>query len=156
MGNYSSRNIGSKIKTAASGSGSLTAAGAGDAAEVTGAGFDRMAAGGGGFLSAVLAVWAKAVQAGATTLKMTVKIEHADDSGFSVNLTSVTLSAAAPGDTIVTGAGTKEGTLEYDVNLSSLRRYVRLKVTPDLSAAGVDTATWAAGFIMGGADQLPV
>jgi hypothetical protein len=56
---------------------------------------------------------------------------------------------------VITGPGTLYGAQKISGDLNLLARYVRCRFTPNLSAAGVDTAALAAVAIFGGADELP-
>jgi len=132
----------------------LTAAGAGDNTEVVGQIIDTTL-----FkhpLSlAILVPW-KAVLAASKTLTLkTVKLEHGGDSGLSDAANLVT-----PADVVVatdSGSGsTLHGCQKYDVDIGGLgcKRYIRLKVTPDLNNTATDTATIAGAFVFGGQDSL--
>lgn len=146
--------LNSQIQTSALAAGTLTAGGAGDNAEVTATVIDRNTPGGNTFLSAVLAIISSAVLAAAATLKLTVKIADSDDNvtfGADVTLLNAGTVSTGPG-----GGGTVLTATELGLDLSGYKRYVRIKITPDLSAANTDTATWAAALVMGGSNNRPV
>lgn len=129
-----------------------TAGGTGDNTEKTSAAIDRMVAGGAGYLSAVLAVGYLTTVASGQTLKVTAKISDSDD-GTTFG-TDTTLANAV---TVETGAVTaKDGCYELGIDLSAYKRYVRLKMTLDLSASATDTFLYSATLVLTGADHLPV
>jgi hypothetical protein len=133
---------------------SLTAGGAGDNTQVVGQIIDRTL-----FSfpqSATFAIFAKAVLGASATLTLkTVLIEHGDAANLSDAATF-----SAPADFILftdAGAGsTLRGQKEYDIDLAGAKRYLRLKFTPDLSAANTDTAECSSVVIFGGTDTVPV
>ncbi len=144
-------NIGSYLAVKrASDNASATAAGSGDATEVTGSGIDRSAIG--MPVSAILAVSYKTVLAAAKTLSVAAAI---DDSPDGTTWTVYTSAANAVLETAGTGALTARGVLELSADLQKANRYVRARFTPDLSATGTDTAELAAAFVFGGFQELP-
>lgn len=146
------RNIGDVIKVLRVGANiAATAGGSGDAAEVTGAIFDRLAIGTPS--SGVLAVSYSATLAEGETLSLTYSVEEGAESDLSdaETLKSGTV-VLATGDT---GGSTEAGVAEVDVKLAAGGRYVRVDLTPDLSAGSTDTAELAAVMVCGGMDRLP-
>lgn len=148
-------NIGSRIATSrASDNVSLTAGGAGDNTQVVGQIIDRTL-----FnypLSVVVAICAKAVLGASATLTLkTVLLEHGDTSNLA---DAATFSAPADAVLFTDGGsgGTQRGQKEYDIDLAGAKRYLRLKFTPDLSAANTDTAECSSALIFGGSDTLPI
>lgn len=129
-----------------------TAGGTGDNTELTSDGIDRLAAGGTGYMSAVLVIAYLTTVAAAQTLRATVKVAQSDDGtnwGSSTTLeNAVTLETGA-----VTG---KKAVHELSVDLSGYKRHVRFLVTMDLSAANTDTFLYGAALVMGSPDKLPV
>lgn len=130
----------------------ITAAGSGDATTVTGQTIDREGFAGGSLPnSAEIAVLFSATLASGKTLSVTFDVQDSPDgTNFSDYATSAALVAA----TGPSGGGTVRGQLEYQVNLTSARRYVRLLFVPDCSATGTDTATVIAAGFFGGFDRL--
>lgn len=127
------------------------AAGTGDNTELTSAAIDRMIAGGAGFLSGLFVANYVTTLTAAATLKITVKIADSDDG--STFGSDTTIASAV---TLETGALTAEvGAYELGVDLAGYKRYVRFKVTMDLSAGSADTFVYGAGLILTGADVLP-
>ena len=128
----------------------LTAGGAGDATEVTGAVIDTL-----DNLSAVLAVYTRATIAASKKLSLTIKVgESADGSTFDADETLATAVTVQSG--VTTNA---EVVYELKIDLSALKarkRFLRFKVTPDLDAASTDTATIAAQVLLGGARVKPI
>lgn len=140
------RDIGAYLSTKAVAGGSLTAAGTGDATEVTSGAIDRK-----DFASAVLALCGRTTAANGETLKFTVKIADSDD-GVSFSSDTTLLNAV----TVVAGAVSAQFfAYELDLDLFAYKRYLRFKLTPDLSAAGTDVAAWGAALVLGGANVLP-
>ncbi len=133
----------------------LTAAGTGDATELTGEAIDTL-----GFKSAKLVIACKAILTEAKLLKIkSVKIAESDDgSSFGSDETLVD----SDGVTVLTGGAggsTEYGSYELKIDLSALEaraRYLRFKFTPDLDASGTDTAIVAGTLELGGAVVKPV
>lgn len=125
------------------GSGTATAAGTGDATKVTSIDIDRL-----GYMSGTLVISGKATLQEDKTLSFTIDIQDCSTAdGTFASYKSVSKTAYATG-----GSG---GTTEYfcvpvDVNLEGADRYLNIDITPDLSATGTDTATWAAVMILAG------
>jgi hypothetical protein len=110
----------------------IVAGGAGDNVEQTGDGIDTLGAGSGKVITGFLAALADT-----ETLSLRLRIQESDD--------DITYDAAeeliAPTVVATSSGGTNEaGVQVFDVDLSGRKRYVRFLTTPDLSAAGVDTA----------------
>jgi hypothetical protein len=136
----------------ASDNAALTAGGTGDNTLVTGLVIDRVALG--SPLSASFVARYKAVLAAAATLSLAYSIETDDNSGFS----SPTVLQSATTAVIDTGAGggsTQRGVYRIPVDFAGAEQYVRIKFTPDLSAANTDTAEVSIVAVLGGQDFLP-
>jgi hypothetical protein len=150
------KNIGAFIKAVrAAANTAVTAGGAGDNAAVTGVTIDRLALN--LPMSAVFAIaWTATLAAAATLTFKNVVIEHGAASNMSDAATFATLE---DGTGTVIQAGGAGGTFadckEYDVDLQGAKQYVRIKFTPDLSAANTDTAALAAVAVFGGSQVLP-
>lgn len=132
------------------GQSSATAAGTGDNTAVESATIDRA-----GYTNtydtAVLNLsWLTTLTAD-KTLSFTVTYTHSDDN--STYSDAVTLYAKTAVKTGAVTAGTGLTTIDFD--MSGLKRYVKISVTPDLSHSGTDTATWHGTLVMGSADNLP-
>lgn len=129
------------------------AAGAGDNTELTTAAIDRMPQGLAGFMAALLVLPYRVTQAGATTLKLGLKISESDD-GVAFGADEVLEAIATK--TLNTGpAAAVDGVYELGIDLSKRKQYIRFKITLDLSAAGVDTFVYGACLVLTGADKLP-
>ncbi len=143
------------VKVIASGCvASLTAGGGGDNSELTGEVIDRL-----GYESCVLAIPFKAVLATGESLAFTVKVAESDDgSSFGAD---ETIASAVTAVTQAAG-GTCYDTYKLKVKLGAdnatapRKRYLKFKVTPNLSASGTDTAIIAAVVLLGGAQTKPV
>lgn len=128
-----------------------TAAGAGDNTEITSAGIDRKPQGLGGFDSMIIALGYLTTVASAQTLKVTVKISESDD-GSTWGADSTLVNA----QTLETGVVTaKSAAYELGLDLRARKRYVRFKLTMDLSAAGTDTFVYGATAVLAAASVLP-
>lgn len=126
------------------------AAGAGDNTEVNGPYFAHE-----GFLSAKLIIAYECVLQAAATLSLAHNLQDATTiAGAGVaDFGAVTaLTVRATGDT---GGSTERGVVEVDYDLTTARGFLRVQVTPDLSAGGTDTADVIAIVVLGGADTLP-
>ncbi len=149
------RNIAGLLSLKFGATASQVAAGAGDNTEVDGTGIDRQ-----GAMSAAICVVARSVlQATETnTIKMTIQ-ESSDNSNWT-DIAAALQPEGAANSTILTQLGGSGGTTEEDVyklalDLSSLKRYIRVQILPDLSASGTDTAVVAAAVVLGGLDVAP-
>ncbi|AXQ93199.1 hypothetical protein LV780_04855 [Cereibacter azotoformans] len=147
------RSIGDKISVRrAIANTAATAGGTGDATAVTGAIIDRAALG--WPKSAVLAVPYTATLAAGKTLSLAYALQHGDASDLA-DASALASADAAVVATGPTGGGTLAGTFEVNVSLAGAKRYVRLNVTPDLSATATDTAALSGVIAFGGAESLP-
>lgn len=118
-----------------------TAAGTGDATEVTGAEIDMEQ-----YESGYIEIGYVTTLTADKTLSFETQQADCDTSGG-----SYTADAAVQAATVVaTGAQTGlEGIHKIDLpseTLKALKRYVKFKITPDLSHTGTDTCTWSATF----------
>jgi hypothetical protein len=147
-------NVGALVKVVrAAANTAVTAGGSGDAAEVTGATIDRLAHG--AALSAVFAIPYSAVLAAGKKLKIAYTIEHGDASDLSDKADFVDVAAVTVATGAATTGSTETGCLEIPVDLAGAKRYVRILFTPDLDAAGTDTAALSAVCVLGGEDRIP-
>ena len=146
------KNIGAFIQLLrASANAALTAGGAGDNTEVVGVTIDRLAYG--SALSAVICIPFKAVLAAAATLSIGWKLYHSD----AANMAGETVLTEAAAAVVATGGGggtTEAGQVEADVSLDGAKRYIRLKFTPNLSAANTDTAECSSVIALGGQTEI--
>lgn len=146
MGAPHMSDIGSYVKAVVCGAVSATAGGAGDNSAVTGASIDRL-----GYESCKLVIGYKTTLAASETLQFAVEYQESDDN--SSWDTAVALQAAT---TAKTGAATNfHGDVEFDVDLGAKKRYIRFNFTPNMSAAGTDTAICMAVCVLGGSNVLP-
>lgn len=148
------RNIGALVAVACAAAPiAVTAGGAGDDTLATGVILDRLAYS--TPQSAVLAIPFSATLADAATLSIGYSVEtgNTDDLSDAVVLGSATAQVVATGPS---GGGDVVSELSVQLSLAGAGRYVRVKFTPDLSAANTDTADLAAVFVFGGSDRLPV
>lgn len=130
------------------------AAGAGDNTELTSAAIDRLPVGVGGFLAALLTLGYRVTQAGATTLKLGLKISESDDG---TNWGADEVLEAIATKTLNTGpAAAVDGVYELGLDLSKRKRYIRFKITLDLSAGAADTFVYSAVLVLMSSDKLPV
>lgn len=154
------RNIGAYINGRPVGFVSATAAGSGDATEVDGD-FQSIK----GFASGALVVSYVAVLAQDETLSIACNVQDADDASGTGAADYGDLFENAVVATGGTGGSTERGVVVLDVDFlggtqgdadgSCAREFMGGQFTPDLSAAGTDTAEVAAILILGGADVNP-
>lgn len=140
-------NFGKLIKSVPCGASSATAGGTGDASAVTGATIDRLGYGS-----------AKFVIAYKTTLTDTKTLSYAAEYQESADGTNWDTATALQASTVAkTGDSTTNfvGQVEFNLDLSGKKKYIRFNFTPDLSASSTDTALSAAVAILGGAEVLP-
>lgn len=130
------------------------------AAVVAGAGSDNIAyytpkASRAGFGSCLASVDGKLTLAADETLTLvTVELQGSDDDGATWTAKTEVLGTNV---LIATGALAAKGwKWNVPVNLEMWPAHVRLKVTPNLSAADTDTATVTARLIFGGPRDVPV
>ncbi len=119
----------------------VVAGGAGDGLEVTGPVVDR------GTKEVINAVvdWCAALAAG-KKLSLKVDVYHDDASGGAYSKV-LTLQDGVVG----TGAGggsNEKGSMILSIVTTGLKRYIKLKVTPDLDADDTDTAFWTASVVL--------
>jgi len=130
----------------------ITAAGTGDNTAVTGATIDR-ASYGMAQSAEVGVLWLAALQA---TETLDLAVEYQTSADGSTWDTAVALQASATVATGDTGGSNESGITKFSLNMSGLKRYVRVNFTPDLSASGTDTAILMSLWALGGADTLPI
>lgn len=133
-----------------------TAGGTGDATEVDGAYVDRLASDHGPFMSMKVIITFTTTLAAAATLTFAGNMQDATTSGGSGVADYGTAFTATTVATGPSGGGTVTGTVEIDVDLSAAREFVRVQLTPNLSAANTDTAEWAATYVLFGSPRQPV
>jgi hypothetical protein len=124
----------------------LTAGAGSDNAEQTGAALDlRDNFGTRRFQSGTAVIAATATLAAAATLTVTAIWEHSDDGSAwaEIGTDETVLTLTGP-----TGGGTVTGAGVLGINLAEAKRHVRVKFTPDLSAAGTDTAKVATAYVL--------
>ena len=125
------------------GSGRALAAGTGDATKVTSPDIDRL-----GYMSGTLVISGQATLQEDKTLKFTIDIQDCSTAdGTFASYSAVAATTYATGGT---GGTTQAFMVPVDVNLEGADRYLNIDITPDLSATGTDTATWAATMILAG------
>lgn len=125
-----------------------TAGGSGDATEATGNSLDTQALATKAN-SVNFVIGAKCSLTAAKNLTVAARIQHSVDNSVWTDLvalaTLLTLSAT----------GTNTGSCKVGADLTGAKRYIRVAVTPDLSATGTDTATIFAVALFGGLQELP-
>jgi hypothetical protein len=132
----------------------ITAAGTGDNVKVTGQTIDRFDATSGGLAHSCVVSTAYLAALDATET-LSLAHEYQTSANGSTWDTAVAIQTATVKATGGTGGSNERGTDEHTLSLVGLKRYVRFNVTPDLSRAGTDTATFHTQCILGGFDQLP-
>jgi hypothetical protein len=146
------RNIGAFIKSYTGITPTNGVAGTGfSGGAITGAAIDRTAAG--LPLSMTVAVTAASNLTAAKTNTVHTVIQHSADNSAWATYTQP--NGVQPADLVQSATGANVGIQETDVDLSLANRYVRITVTPTLSAVGTDTAVVAAVITTAGAAELP-
>jgi hypothetical protein len=98
----------------------------------------------------------KAVLGAAATLKLGYRIEHGNDSALAD--TADFASVAVAGNVVATANAsgqTLSGIAKADIDLGGAKRYLRINLTTDLSAANTDTSVQAAVAVFGGESVIP-
>jgi hypothetical protein len=162
-------NLGAIMTAKLSVIGEAVAAGTGDNTENTGAAVDRLVeslADGSGSGGKSLAMCAKIIIAAFATLssgkkatfKATLQDSESDSSGFADVAAALQPEGAA--DSVVLTLsyvdGSEQGVYEENINLESLKRYLKLQVHVDLDAGATDTARYTGVILLGGFKQIPV
>lgn len=140
------KNVGAFLKALVCGAFSAVAAGTGDATAVVGATIDRL-----GYDSAKFIIGYKTSLTAAKTLAFAAEYQESSD-GSSWD-TAVALQASTVDKTGAVTDGV--GEVEFNVDLSGKKRYIRFNFTPDLSHTSTDTAVGAAVCVLGGAQTVP-
>lgn len=127
----------------------ITAGGSGDGDEVNGVSIDREDA-----HCARFSVAARAALGAGESLVVQATVQDSADGSTFADVAADLQPGGAADSTILTltsaGGGTVTGEATIDVDLSSLRRYVRIQLHPDASRANTDTYTVAAVCELGG------
>lgn len=134
----------------------ITSGAGADGVEQNGEIIDRQDA-----LSAVFTVVCEAVlQAGETAIIQLTLQEDDDSAGGTMADVAAALQPGGAAATAVltltgeTGGSTERGAYQFDVDLSSLKRYVRVQMECTLSSTATDTATVAVTYALGGRPNL--
>lgn len=135
-----------------------TAGSTGDATEVDGAWLNRLSSAYGMATSAKLIINYTTTLNSNTgaTLSFSVQFQDADDSSGTNAADYASAVAATAVATGNSGGSVETGTVEVDIDLDAAKQYVRAQITPDLSAAGVDTAAWSSVIVWFGFHEGPV
>lgn len=149
------KDVGAYIKPVRAGAEvDVTAGGSGDATEVNSAWIDRK-----DFESMEFILSYTATLGAAATLALIANVQDADDaSGNGAADVSTSFLSALSSTTLATGdsgGSTETGVYALGVDLTRLKRYVRVQWTPNLSAANTDTAKLSQLAILGGAKYPP-
>lgn len=132
----------------------VTAGGSGDATEVNGAWIDTK-----GFESLEAILSYTATLAATETMTLAANIQDADTiAGANAADVSTQYLSALSATTVATGdsgGSTETGIYSVGVDLTMLRRFVRIQWTPNLSASGTDTAKIGSLYVLGGAKYPP-
>ena len=131
----------------------ITAAGALDNVKVTGQAINRLAAPGNMADSAVIATHFLAGLADTETVSLAHEIQESDDAS-SWDAAEVIEALTVKGT--ASGAEDLRGVDKHALTLRGRKKFFRINVTLDLSAAGVDLASFATVVTQGGYDQHPI
>jgi hypothetical protein len=132
----------------------VTAGGSGDDTEVNGAWIDTR-----GFESLEAIISFTATLAANETLSLAAQVQHASlangSDGEDVSTDHIKALASTAVATGEAGGSTETGVHALGIDLTMLKRYVRVQFTPDLSAADTDTAKVGMAYVLGGARNAP-
>src|SRR5262245_58225162 len=132
----------------------ITAGAGNDNVEVAGPAFDRQTAGREFARTCVLVIYGVATIAAGQSLTITANVQ--DDTASAFNGTPAQVGDVLPVTTVLSGAQTNgKFRVEHGVDLHPARRYIRARVTANLTATGTDTVSLTAVFILGGQQQYP-
>ncbi len=110
------------------------------------------------YFSCLVSVVVTAVLAATETATIVAKLQESVDLAFTIpiDFEDPNDKVAATGTLVLTsiGGGTERGVLQFNVNLMTANRFIRMAVTPTLSRAVTDTAAIAGALVFGGADVL--
>lgn len=140
------------------------AAGTGDNFETDGTGFDRYVNGVDGsagiYNSATFILLAFATLTSAKKATYKATIQESDSLASNYTDIAAALQPGGAADSVVLTLsyvdGNEEGSYALDINLESLKRYIRAQVHHDLDAGASDLSTYCAGFIPGGISGGPI
>lgn len=116
----------------------ITAAGTGDAVKVTGETIDLVNHGDSG----LLVVTGMASITATKALTMAAELQESSD-GSSWDTAEVVYAAT----TVASATGENHFAKASAITLKGRKRYIRFNLTPDLTAAGTDTAVYSAAFV---------
>jgi hypothetical protein len=139
-------NIGKYLKALVCGAFSAVAAGTGDATAVTGATIDRK-----GYGSAKFIIGYKTSLTADKTLSFAAEYQESEDGSTWDTATALQASTVDKTGEVTNAVGE----VEFNLDLSGKKRYIRFNFTPDLSHSGTDTAVGSAVVVLGGANELP-
>ncbi|AUN31953.1 hypothetical protein [Niveispirillum cyanobacteriorum] len=128
-----------------------TAGGSGDNTAANGATINVSTFPSGRQESVAFLIPARAVLAAAATLTVSAKIQTSDDGSGWVDVVAPTTVLTLTGGS---GGTTETGVGKIGVSLEYCGTYVRVVVTPDLSAANTDTASVSSVAVFGGPYKL--
>lgn len=129
----------------------VTAGGSGDATEFDGAYIDVTDR-----KSIKVLVPFSATLAAGETLSIAANLQDATalaGTGVADFGTALAATVVATG---ASGGSTETGVAELDFDVSQSRGFVRAQVTPDMSAASIDTANLSVLYVTGGAERNPI
>ena len=131
----------------------VVAAAGSDNAEVAGVIIDRESHG--MPLSGCILIGWKATLGAAATLSIGYRLEHGDAANLSDTADfAKQLCAGNVVQTASASGGTYHGVLKVDLDLAGAKRYLRLNITEDLSAANTDVAVLSASPMVFGGEQV--
>jgi hypothetical protein len=130
---------------------SLFGTGVGNPGDLDGPTIDRFAKRPLHLSGKIQAGW-KATMASGHTLTVTVKLRHStDDSTY----TDVDGASGVTVISALNAGGAQRGVVEQDVNLIGCHQYIKVRVTPVLSASGSDAAEVFGLLAVGGGETVP-
>lgn len=128
----------------------VIAAGAGDNAAVNCAYADRL-----NFGSVKVVLAYTATLSSGKSLSISAFLQDADDGAGTNAAPYGTAFAKTVVATAPSGGATVSGVIEFDFNLLGAREFINLNFTPDMSAAGTDTAKISVIYVLCGSINNP-
>ncbi len=112
------------------------------------------------YQSAKIVVPASYSLAAAETVTIRLEVQHSDTTGSTTFATYANKDGSTAvtdvfGDTASTAAQTGNVVTESDIDLRGAKRYLRISITPTLSAASADTVDIAGVAVFGGGNYNP-
>jgi hypothetical protein len=106
-------------------------------------------------LSASLIAQFTATLAAGKKLFLGYRIEHGDSATLADTADFAAVAVAGNQVAVSAAGGAVHGVYKADLDLAGAKRYIRVNLTTNLDAAGVDVSCVAAALVLGGEDRAP-